>query len=116
MRNSIELDFKQCLLLPDEMNLDKFIRTHEDGLEFLLKKLTKRDWNTRYVAALLIYRGYDNPIVVEPIIKSMKKYKNFEDRIGYIFANILARYKSQKVSEFALDAMKKMKNLNVREN
>lgn len=105
MRNPIELDFKQCLLMPTETNLDKFIRTHKDGLEFLLKKLTKRDWNARYVAALLIYYGYDNPIVVEPIIKSMKKYKNFEDRIGYIFTKILAKYKTQKVSDFASDVI-----------
>ncbi len=116
MHNSIESDFKQCLRLPDEMNLDKFIKTHKDGLEFLVKKLTKRDWNTRYVASLLIYRGYDNPIVVEPIISSMKKYKNFDDRIGYIFTQILARYKTQKVSQFASDAMKKIKNLSVRES
>jgi len=116
MRNSIELDFKQCLLQPDATNLDKFIRTHKDGLEFLLKRLAKRDWNTRYVAALLIYRGYDNPIVVEPIIRSIKKFKNFEDRIGYTFAKILARYKTQKVSQFASDIMRKTKGRSVREN
>jgi hypothetical protein len=96
--------------MPNEVNLDKFIRTHKDGLGFLLKKLTKRDWHTRYVAALMIYRGYDNPMVVEPIIKSMKKYKNSEDRIGYIFTKILARYNTQRISEFASDAIKKAQN------
>jgi len=53
---------------------------------------------------------------VELIIRSMKKYKNFDDRIGYIFTKILARYKTQKVSLFDSDAMKKIKNLNVRES
>jgi len=116
MYNSIESDFKQCLLRPDETHLSKFIEKHKDGLEFLVKKLVKKDWNTRYVASLLIYRGYDNPMVVEPIIRSMKKYKNFDDRIGYIFTKILARYRTQKVSQFASDTVKKVKNLSVREN
>ncbi len=112
----IESDFEKCLNRPDKKNIDKFLKTHRDDLDFLLKKVVSKKWEIRYTAALLIYHGYDNPIVVEPIINSLRKYKNFEDRVGYIFAQILSRYKTQKLSEFASEVVRKSNHTQLQEN
>lgn len=114
--NGIESDFENCLNRPNKKNIDKFLKTHRNSLDFLLKKVAEDTWETRYTAALLIYHGHDNSKVVEPIINSLRKYKNFEDRVGYIFAKILSRYKNQRVSEFASEVVKKIKHTQLKEN